>query len=286
MNTGRYALAAAGFTYESTDGVLGFGGESAPGTIVGNTESYDGSAWTELNDLNTARRVFAGAGIYTSALAFGGYPVPSFSPGSRAITEEWNGSSWTEVADLNTGRNLIAGCGATAEACLVFAGENGSTDNFALTEEWNGSAWTEVGDLNTARNNLPGTGTAESALGSGGYVQGSGTNSGLCESWNGSSWTEVADLNTNRSGAGAVAGPDNESAMIFAGYPNESGKTEDWNGSSWKEIADLSVARQIPGGGGTKTKSICFAGQSPAPTNITTTEEWSGSSNTIKVLTD
>src|SRR6056300_1668143 len=37
------------------------------------TESYDGTSWTEVNDLNTARRGLAGAGAdNTSALAFGG----------------------------------------------------------------------------------------------------------------------------------------------------------------------------------------------------------------------
>jgi hypothetical protein len=39
-------------------------------TIV--TESYNGTSWTEVNDLNTARYDLAGAGIQTSALAFGG----------------------------------------------------------------------------------------------------------------------------------------------------------------------------------------------------------------------
>jgi hypothetical protein len=53
-------------------------------------------AWTEVNDLNTARRLLAGAGTATAALAFGGE-----TPNTGA-TESWNGTSWTEVNDLNT----------------------------------------------------------------------------------------------------------------------------------------------------------------------------------------
>jgi hypothetical protein len=37
------------------------------------TESWNGTSWTEVNDLNTARGNFAGAGTQnTAALAFGG----------------------------------------------------------------------------------------------------------------------------------------------------------------------------------------------------------------------
>ena len=55
----------------------------------------DGSSWTELNDLGTARRYIAGCGTYTAALCTGGSPSP-------AINEQWDGTSWTEVGDLNT----------------------------------------------------------------------------------------------------------------------------------------------------------------------------------------
>jgi hypothetical protein len=43
----------------------------SPGPLT-NTESYNGTSWTEVNDLNTARKTFAGAGTQTLALAFGG----------------------------------------------------------------------------------------------------------------------------------------------------------------------------------------------------------------------
>jgi hypothetical protein len=69
-------------------------------------------SWRTGNNMNTARRDLAGAGIQTSALAFGGTPY-------SAINESYNGTSWTETGDLNTGRVLLAGAGASNTAALA-----------------------------------------------------------------------------------------------------------------------------------------------------------------------
>ena len=41
-------------------------------TFYWKTEQYNGSSWTEVNDLNTARTRLGGAGTYTASIAFGG----------------------------------------------------------------------------------------------------------------------------------------------------------------------------------------------------------------------
>ena len=56
------------------------------------TESYNGTSWTEVGDLNSARVGGGGAGTSTAALLGGGGDTPN-----NAVTEEWNGSSWTET---------------------------------------------------------------------------------------------------------------------------------------------------------------------------------------------
>jgi hypothetical protein len=48
------------------------------------TEEYDGSTWTTVASLATARAGPAGAGTQTLALAFGGS-----TPSATAATEEW-----------------------------------------------------------------------------------------------------------------------------------------------------------------------------------------------------
>ena len=49
-------------------------------------ELYNGSSWTEVNNLNTARGYVGGTGTSTSALCFGG----NVSPNQQ--TELWNGN--------------------------------------------------------------------------------------------------------------------------------------------------------------------------------------------------
>ena len=102
LNTARYGLGGSG----TQDSALGYGGLTPSQT--GATESYNGSSWTEVADLNTTRTYLWGAGAdNTSALAFGGFNGPGNAV--LAVTEGWNGSSWTEVNDLNTARRFLAG---------------------------------------------------------------------------------------------------------------------------------------------------------------------------------
>ena len=63
-------------------------------SIQAATELWNGTNWTEVNDLNTARSTVGMHAVSTAALAFGGSPA-------IAITELWNGTNWTEVNDLN-----------------------------------------------------------------------------------------------------------------------------------------------------------------------------------------
>ena len=64
-------------------------------------ESYDGSSFTEIADVNTARRIAGASGVQTAALFFGGITP---APATVGNTESWDGTSWTEVNDLNTSR--------------------------------------------------------------------------------------------------------------------------------------------------------------------------------------
>ena len=70
-------------------------------------ESWDGTNWTEVTDLNTARDSQTGCGIQQQALCIW-WDEP---PRDTKITNEesWNGTSWTELNNLNTARRLVAG---------------------------------------------------------------------------------------------------------------------------------------------------------------------------------
>ena len=57
------------------------------------TETYNGTAWTEVADLNNDRGYCAAFGTQTAAIVGGGSPQPA----AGTVTESWNGSTWTEV---------------------------------------------------------------------------------------------------------------------------------------------------------------------------------------------
>ena len=125
LNDSRYSYAGAG----TQTAAIVFGGD-APGN-TGNTETYNGSSWTEVSDLNTARQKQPGGnGTYTSALCSGGYTTTRV-----AVVESWDGSSWTETGDLNTARSQMAAAGASNTSALVFGGT--ITPRTAATEQWN-----------------------------------------------------------------------------------------------------------------------------------------------------
>jgi hypothetical protein len=230
------------------------------------TESYNGSNWTEVNDLNTARRGIAGAGAdNTSALAFAGG-----APGKNN-TESWNGTNWTAVNTLNTARYFAGGTGIIT-AAICYGGTGGSS----ATETWNGTNWTTVNSLNTGRDAPGSAGIQTSAVAFGGTTP-SVTNK--TELWNGTNWTEVNVLNTARVGAGG-AGASNTSAIAFGGgvpYPSAppptvpSANTEEWNGTNWTETTNMSTARAYIAGSGTKTLALASGGS-----DKTNTEEWTG----------
>jgi len=256
MNTARHSgIASAGANAEAA---LGFGGgpPPAPGAVA-ITESWNGSAWTEVADLNTARAVAAGAGNYTSAIASGGDQY-------SGTTESWNGSSWTNVTSSPNTGHTQQGAGADNEDAITFGGSPYATNN--NSDYWNGSSWTELANLNTARQAGAGSGkTYTAALAMGGDNPSGKV--GIVESYNGSSWTEIADLNLARAYMGADG--TQTSTLAFGGNtgpPNKS-ETESWNGSSWTETGDLNTARSYLGrGGANNTSALAFSGAPSAAT--------------------
>ena len=279
LNQGRLGMMSSGGG-TLTAGLV-FGGYKNDSAAAEETESYNGTAWTELADLNTARMAAGGCGATnTAALAFGGSIPPK-----SAANEQWDGSSWTEVGDLNLAREGNQGTG-TSTAALTFGGEAGSpASRKGETESWDGSSWTEVGDLNTVRMRAGGAGTSTAALAFGGFNPPNYLN--VVESWNGSAWTETTEINTARSHGGST-GATSTSALLFGGNePSKSTKTESWDGTSWTEVADLATAvnGNIGTAAGSNTEGMSVGGQTPAgDPGVATTEEWAFS-HAIKTVT-
>ena len=194
------------------------------GTNQDNVESWNGSAWSEVNNVPTAAHSYAaGAGTQTAALAIGA------GPPNRALVASWDGSNWTDVGELNEGRYFNSAAG-TQTAGITFSGDPGSPFT-ANTETYDGTSWTEVNNLNTARSTGGGAGTQTSALMITGYTP---TIIANTEQWDGTSWTEVADVATARTRPGST-GATAVNAMIAGGQPPYMANVEIW------EIPDFEV---------------------------------------------
>ena len=235
------------------------------------TETYDGSSWTESPDLSYSTYQNCGFGTTTAGLCCGGGP-PNFDE-----TAEYDGSSWTDVNDLNTGRMLIRGDGIQT-AGLVCGGTGDPLG--ALCESYDGTNWTEVGDLNNGRNGTACCGTQTAAFAASGNSGPPGKADHFNnELWNGTAWTEVNNVNTARIKHGGCG--TSTLGLIWGGLispaPPErvGGETEEWDGTSWSEVADLSVDRRNPGAAeGSQSAALFGGGENAAGAKVATTEEW------------
>jgi len=272
LNTGRSQSGAAG---TQTSSLVASGNQGGSPLVVNNVETYNGTAFTEVGDVNTGRRIGASAAAdSTAGLFFGGWILSGNA--HSALNESWNGSSWTEVGDINTSRGFIAGAG-TATAALAFGGGPPGGNYGNETEVWNGSSWTEVNNLNTNRYAAgQGGGTTTAAIAAGGSVSGGQTAD--CETWNGSSWTEVNNLNTARSHQLTTGTTTN--ALVAGGeHTTQVATSETWNGTSWSNIDDMATARHYLMGAGTGTAGIAIGGDPGR--NIS--EEWTFGTSSFDV---
>lgn len=266
------------------DASLVFGGESSPNTRS-ETESYDGSSWTNAPDINTGRRLMAGFGTQTAAVCSGGI-IPPATPQTIDNVEEWDGSSWTEVTDVPVAGIPEAGGAGTLTAGIIFGGDVSTGDaRTDKTYEYDGTNWTAGGDLNTARRDPGAAGTQTATLAFGGMTGGNTAGTNVTEEYNGSTWTNGNNMGTSRGDAGS--GGTQTDAMYAGGETHPGGgmnNTELYDGTNWSTAPTLATARHA---GATtsasgSTASIYFGGHPPFLNN---TEEFS-QAGTVKVITD
>ena len=257
MGTATSALANGGWT----------------GSVSGLNESLNGTSWTEVADLNTARQqASAGGESNTSAVIYAGYTATA----RTGITETWNGTSFTEDGDMSTARAYGQGGAGTATSALAFGGEDPSART-AATEEWAAAgvavnAWSTGTNTNTPAvanrgHGTQGTQTAALATGGGNPVIAN------VESYDGTSWTEIADLNVAKHLHISIG--TNTATLVAGGNTGSAIATnESWDGSSWTEVGDMNTARSTGTGTGTATAGLAVGG-TPSPTKANC-EIWDG----------
>ena len=255
MNEGRKGLSGFG-TYTAAIAATG----NDPST-VNSVESWNGSSWTEIAEVNTAKFYRGNNGTQTAGLLIGGAPATT-------DTEEWNGSAWTETANYPASLYGIIQLGTQTAAFAIGGGDPYVT----ATNTYDGSSFTSSTAINTGRSNGIGSGSTTAAVIAGGSTPSA---TAATELWNGSAWTEVNDLNTARDLL-AGSGSSSTNSLAFGGLSTALASTESWNGTSWTEVADLATGRRELAGStnGSNTQALAFSGCTAPGAVQTSTEQW------------
>ena len=289
-----------------TDGLVS-GGNRFPAANTANTISWNGTVWSQEQDVpvavygwgaskattdTTNQTIFCGApGQNTTTVDW------SFPPSTATIVQEgqmWFNSSsstlkgygtaagipaatWASGGSSNTNHANAGGAG-TQTSALAFGSESSP---YVQVEEYNGSSWSEVAELNVQGSRHGFGANAEAVLATGGSGGRAAGNTGVTnvESWNGSAWTEVGDLNLKREGhagfgtytAGIVA-----TGLNRGGSPLYPTNVESWNGTAWTEVNEVNQGRGVASSFGLQTTGL-IAGGEPAPAN-NLVETWDGTS--------
>ena len=131
LTTGRDAGGGCG---SSTSAQFNAGGGTHPSTaIYALTEQFNGSTWSEVADLNTAREAvgYMAVGTQASSMAIGGK-----APATVSTVESWNGTSWSAATSLPSPRSETGTAGADNTAAAMFGGTGPGGSNHTETFEW------------------------------------------------------------------------------------------------------------------------------------------------------
>jgi hypothetical protein len=248
------------------------GGEA--GALFTGSAIYNGSTWTGLGNLPTARWEHGVVGTTVAALAMAGRELGNGLTTSTAF----NGSTWaSDASGISTGRCQQGNAGSPTSA-LIFGGSTDATNAgiMSSTEKYNGSSWSAGGALSATLRLLSGCGASNTAaLATGGY-NGSAIVATV-QLYNGSAWsagTSLTVATSNHCGGGTTV-----AALFFAG--NGAGTvvatSYAFNGSAWTTRGNLATARQqfagcaVAGNG-----ALALGGYDTGSTRLDSTERCSG----------
>ena len=283
LGTARRGMGSGNFGSTQTAALVFAGGGNPYSNIGIKTEEYNGTAWSEQNDMSTYRYVLPGAGSQTAALGMGGYRFPSPTPRTRLECEEYDGTSWTNATSLPARRQ--AGCGfGTQTAAINAAGYDRGppVTNYATTLSYDGTNWTVLNspsNVNTPRSYASGTGTQTAGLMSGGNT----SPNKQTEEWNGSTWSNVTSSTSSHVNATQSSMGIQTAALLASGGAPLVTACELYDGTNWSNTASVSTARYEPGSSGTSTAGLIAGGYTN--TNVANTEEYTNAV-VVKSITD
>jgi hypothetical protein len=262
---------------------IGAGGYSVPYTNA--AYGYNGSSWTNLPNINTARTA-EGAGTQTAGVIFGGNAPPADA--FQNATEEWNGSSWTAVNNMVSAVSGDMAIGVAQTAVISVGGQSPAYPAREKQQEYDGTNWTAVSaTLNNGRRNGSSHGTVTAALVAFGASPGPENVQNYAEEWNGSSWTSVPTANTARV---SIKGFGTQTNAVASGGSNVGAsvaytQSERYNGTGWATAPSLANGRYNHGSAGVGSPTSLGLIFNGAPGYSTATEEFTDETTALNVKT-
>jgi hypothetical protein len=278
LNTARWNCRATVGT--QTAGIT-FAGYTQTGSAMAETEEYNGTSWSEVNDLPDTVTDIGGGGTQTAAFMSGGNSLPGAPDVRIDKCLNYDGTSWTESGDLPFVSGQGAGCGTQTAGIHSGGLQNPGNNVTNKTGEYNGTSWTDGGDYpkNHGYHSMTGTQTATLSGMSINPGESPNQNAEFYE-YNGSSWTAAGNSSIKRYAGGSVG--TQTAGLIFGGGPTGTSgaitSTESYNGSSFTTEGDLATGGNYLHGGGTGTSALCIGGSGPAGAGpnqaMNHTQEW------------
>ena len=273
MTSARSYVAGGG----TQDAALGVAGYNTGSNATGKTEEYNGTSWSEQDDLGTTRySTSRGLGTQTAFIAAGGNN-PSATPVTNS--ELYNGTSWSSTNALNVARSYLAGFG-TSGAGLVVGGATPRSTAVNNSESFDGTNWSANPATPFTLKSGASSGPATAGVFAGGTPPASTTTSFEINS---TTWSASGALSVGRNAMGFGGQGATQTAGWVAGGTPSTTATEHYNGTSWSSAPVIASARAGMGGAGTQFAGLIFGGSPDAGTAAT--EEFSGAGTVAKTVT-
>ena len=282
-NTAAYNLGGAG----TQTAALAMGGANSTGTgSLTSTEEYDGSSWTNAEDLPGATSYTGGCGTQTAALLAGGANIPAYA---STTSRHYDGTNWTAGGTMNTATGSAGQLAGILTAALIAGGDRvpGAPRSIANAEEYNGSSWTSVTSLPAVRQYSGVAGIQTAALYWGGYGD---TNPGTPNTqynttleYDGTNWTSGGVLPSARKSAGG-SGTQTD-ALSIGGNPGTTPtnitQVLNYNGTSWATYPSLANGRQHMASSSSTPRGTSFAAKGVTTAVTATTEEFTAETTSL-----
>ena len=284
LNTARQRT--GGFGAAQTSAVTAAGATAPPASALNKTEEYNGTSWTEGNNVNTGRYNMTAFGTEPAGV-LAGVGTPSVSYGGT--TEEYNGTSWTTVNPYAAPGANYRSSNGTLTAGLLAGGVAPSPAELSnAVEEYDGTNWSTGNTLPQyqAFNNQAGSQTA--AINGGGNAgpaaPGPVSANAISLEYDGTNWTAGPNGNLYSDRTSSFnGGSGTQTAAMFVG--GDGVGTSTYNGTTFATAPTVAAARGDTSAAGQAPAATAtiFAG-SPVPSVGGTTLEFSEETTAANIV--